>query len=332
MTQHAANVMPGFVDLQVNGFIGVDFSCPELTADDFRRACRELLKRGTAAFLATVITSPLDTLQRNLPLISSILDEDEFTGRVLGIHLEGPFVSHEPGAVGAHNPDWVIEPSIEMFDNFQDWANGKIRILTIAADVDGAEDLARHVSGSGVCVSLGHQLAGDDDLQRLARAGATALTHLGNGLPNMLNRHVNPIWAGLANDDLTAIIIADGHHLPAAVLKTFIRAKGIERTAIISDAASVAGLPPGTYQTMGNTAVLEESGKLHSPEKQCLAGSSATMLECMNYLAGLNLMSYDDLRTVGFANPLKLIGSSADDVDTSNVLRFDPDRRCFELI
>ena len=332
MTRQSVNAMPGFVDLQVNGFVGVDFSCQELTADDCRHACAELFKRGTAAFLATIITSPLDRLRRNLSLISSVLDEDEFSGRVLGIHLEGPFLSYEHGTIGAHNPEWVIEPNIDMFDRLQDWAGGKIRMLTISAEPDGAADLARHVSDSGVCVSMGHHLASNDALRRLVRAGATSLTHLGNGLPNILNRRVNPVWSSLANDSLMATFIADGHHLSPEILKSFIRAKGIERTVIISDAAPAAGLPPGTYQNMGNTVVLEESGRLYNPETLRLVGSSSTLLQCMNYLAGLDIMSFDSLRMVGFTNPLKLIGLSADDVDTSNVLRFDPDKLRFELI
>ena len=195
---HQGRNCPGFIDLQVNGFLGVDFSGPDLTAADFRKACREVLSRGTAAFLPTVITSPVEVLCRNLELIAETAGEAEFRGHLLGIHLEGPFISRRPGGVGAHNADWVLEPSIKIFDDLQSAARGQIRMLTIAADATGAETLAQHASRQGVCISLGHQLATEADLQRLARAGATALTHLGNGLPAMLPRHPNPIWAGLA--------------------------------------------------------------------------------------------------------------------------------------
>ena len=325
---------PGFVDLQVNGFLGVDFSGPELTAADFRMACREVLSRGTAAFLPTIVTSPVEVLCRNLELVAETAGEAEFQGRLLGIHLEGPFISREPGGVGAHNAEWVLEPSIETFDDLQAAARGQIRMLTIAADATGAEALARHAGGQGVCVSLGHHLATGADLQRLAGAGATALTHLGNGVPAMLPRHPNPIWAALANDDLTATIIADGQHLPASVIKSFLRAKGIERIVVISDGAAVAGLPAGTYENtaLGKSIVLEESGKLHNPEKGCLAGSSATMLGCMNHLASLGLLGFEQLRTVGFANPLKLIGLSRGDIDTADILQFDALTCRFELI
>jgi N-acetylglucosamine-6-phosphate deacetylase len=106
--------IPGFVDLQVNGFVGVDFSSPDLTEESFVHACRALLGRGTAAFLPTIITSPLDVYAHNLPIIARGITLPEFQGRLPGIHLEGPFISPQPGAVGAHNPAWVRPPDLEL--------------------------------------------------------------------------------------------------------------------------------------------------------------------------------------------------------------------------
>ena len=323
--------LPGFVDLQVNGFVGVDFTDADLTAEAFRKACRTLLSRGTAAFLPTVITAPLDRLERNLALMAEVSDEDEFAGRLLGFHVEGPFISPVPGAVGAHDVDSVRSPSVEAFVRLQAAAGGKIRLVTIAAEIPGAERFARQVEAAGVTVSLGHQMAGQGDLQRLVAAGATALTHLGNGLPEMIHRHHNPIWEGLANDDLTVMMIADGHHLPASMLRVYLRAKGVDKIVVVSDAAPIAGFPPGTYETLGNIAVLEPSGLLRSPEKGCMVGSSATMLDCMNHLASLDVLDLDGLRRVGFANPLALIGLTAADVDTTETLRYDSVARRFEL-
>jgi len=308
------HVNVGFVDLQVNGFGGIDFSSPDLMRDDFLRACRTLFASGTAAFLPTVITSPAETYRRNLPLIAAAMKLPELRGRLLGIHLEGPFISPQPGAVGAHNPEWVLPPSIEFFDQLCDWADGAVRLLTIAADQPGAAELARHAVSRGVRVSLGHHLATDADLLRLADAGASALTHLGNGLPNMLPRLANPIWAGLAEDSLAAMIIADGHHLPRAALTAIVRAAGADRLIAVSDAAPLAGMPPGRYHTLGNDALLEPSGLLHNPAKGCLVGSSATIMQCMNHLASLKLLSPDELVLVGFHNPLRLIGVEAESI------------------
>jgi N-acetylglucosamine-6-phosphate deacetylase len=302
--------IPGFVDLQVNGFGGVDFSDPGLTKHGLLEAWRALLRRGTAAFLATMITSPVALYRRNLPLMVRALETDEFRGRVLGLHLEGPFISPEPGAVGAHDPAHVKAPDLDLLLELLDLGAGHIRLLTVAAELPGVEVLVEAAVARGVAVSLGHSLFGQADLMRLHRAGARALTHLGNGLPNLLPRHPNPIWDGLADDDYTAMIIADGHHLPASLLGVAARAKGAARLIVVSDASPVAGLPAGEYQVLGNRAVLEPSGLLHNPDKQCLVGSSATMLDCMNVFASVTGFDIDELLAVGYYNGLKLIGLS----------------------
>lgn len=301
----------GYVDLQVNGFLGVDFSDPALTEEDFARVCRALLAQGTAAFLPTMITSSLDTYARNLPLMASVMGRGEFAGRLPGVHLEGPFISRVPGAVGAHNPAYVRAPDVDVLAQLFDWAGGRVRLLTLAAELPGADELARFAVERGSAVSIGHSLFTTADLDRMADAGATALTHLGNGLPNVLPRHDNPLWAGLAHDAYTAMVIADGHHLPEPVLRVALRAKGADKLIVVSDASPVAGLPPGRYHFLDNDAILEPSGLFHNPAKQCLVGSSATMAQCMAHLASLDELSGDGLDQVGRTNPLTLIGVDA---------------------
>lgn len=307
------NDLSGFVDLQVNGFLGVDFSSPDLTEVDFVRACRALLDQGTAAFLPTVITSSLDTYAHNLALMAEVMAREEFAceefqGRLLGFHLEGPFISRVPGAVGAHNPAYVRDPDTALLEQLLGWADGRVRLLTLAAELPGADDLARCAVERGIAVSIGHSLYTTDDLDRLADAGATALTHFGNGLPNVLPRHDNPLWAGLAHEAYAAMCITDGHHLPIPVIKTVARVKGADKFLVVSDASPVAGLPPGRYHFLDNDAILEPSGLFHNPEKQCLVGSSATMRQCMAHLASLGELSTAELHQVSVTNPLDLIG------------------------
>ena len=304
--------IPGFVDLQVNGHLGGDFGDLTLTAESFARACRELLGKGTAAFLPTISTSPPEVYEQNLPILADAIESAEFRGRVLGVHLEGPFLSPAPGARGAHNPDWMRPGDLDVLKHLLDLARGHVRMLTIAPEAERAEQLARYAADRGIAVAVGHTLAGPDDLRRMIDAGATCFTHLGNGLPNLIHRHHNPIWAALAEDALSITIITDGHHLPPEAIKTMVRAKGVERTIVISDASHLAGMPPGRYSTIDNEVVLEPSGKLHNPAKQCLVGSSATMIQCMNHLASLGLLGLDELSAVGFANPLRLIGIGPD--------------------
>lgn len=296
--------IPGFVDLQVNGYKGVDFSSSELTEERFLFACRELIQNGTVVFLPTVITSSEEIYERNLKLISELIHREDLTNHIPGIHIEGPFISDTDGARGAHNSKWIRKPDLDFFDQLVEWADGKVKLLTIAAELENSDVLCAHAVDQGVAVSLGHQMATEDDLQKLSDSGASLLTHLGNGIPQMIDRHENPIWAGLANDDISAMIITDGHHIPDSLIKTVIQAKGASNTIVVSDASPIAGLSPGNYSTLGNDVILDESGRLYNPETGYLVGSSSTMIDCINYLASLQIVKESELLELGFYNPI----------------------------
>lgn len=297
-------------ELQLNGAYGLDFSDPEMTADGFLKCAEKALAAGITRFLPTIVTSGLDLYRRNLPLMLRAIEKAGLTYEIPGFHLEGPFISPLPGAVGAHDPDAVQSPTPEALDQLNAIAEGKIRLLTLAAEREGAPETIRHAKTLGITVALGHQLADRDQIAAGAAAGAAALTHLGNGIPNMIDRHRNPIWSGLANDDLTAMIITDGHHLPADVIKCMIRCKTPEKIVITSDASSAAGLPPGNYRVLGNDAVLYENGLLYNPEKKCLVGSGSLTPACIKFLRSLNLLSEQELELVTWHNPHKLVGLS----------------------
>lgn len=321
----------GFVDLQVNGYGGVNFSTNESSEEQFANAFRGILASGTTAFLPAIVTSPLAVYQRNLPILSRLICSSEFKERVLGLHLEGPFISPEPGAVGNHRPDSVRNPDPVLLDELQKWAEGKVTMLTLAAERRGAEEVCDHATRIGITVSLGHQLATDKEITRLAAAGARSLTHLGNGVPATLPRLDNPIWSGLAEDRLTAMIIPDGHHLPPSVLKVIIRTKGVPRTVVTSDASFLAGKPPGTYRDTGHNVVLEPSGRIWNPGAQCLAGSSAMMIDCMNHLTSLRFLSIEELVELGFRNPLRLINRSPESFEFVPTCKYEEDKG-FQLL
>lgn len=309
--------IPGFIDLQVNGYKGIDFSSPDLTEEEFVFACKELIKQGTVAFLPTIITSSIPTFKRNLRLMANSIKQNNLQKSILGFHVEGPFISKRDGARGAHNPEWVQQPDINFLDKLYEWSGENIKLLTIAAEIQGAAALCRYATTElGITVSLGHQMTTEEDLEEIVDAGARSLTHLGNGIPRTLHRHHNPLWAGIANDSLSAMIISDGHHIPPSVIKTIIRTKGTSNVIVVSDASPIAGLPPGTYNTLGNDVILENSGRLYNPESGYLVGSSSTMLDCMKYLRSLDLLTLKELLDVGFYNPLHLIN-----VESSVILK-----------
>ncbi len=298
----------GYVDLQINGNFGMDFSDPELTEDMFMTAAEHIFAGGTEVFLPTLVTSSEEVYFHNLPVIRQACEKHGILKQVPGVHLEGPFISPKPGAVGSHRVCNVREPDPALFEEIMKMCGNYVKLLTIAAEQPRAAELTACAVSMGVAVSCGHQLAGPEDLQKTVRAGARLLTHLGNGCPNEIDRHHNMIWAGMACDELTAMIITDGHHLPPELIKCIFRTKGADRIIVTSDAAPVAGLPPGRYSTWGNDAVLEPDGLYHNPEKRCLVGSSASMRDCADHFRSLGLATEEEIMKMTRINPLKMIG------------------------
>lgn len=319
----------GFIDLQVNGLKGINFSLPGLTLDKVRTVTQELVKAGTIAYCPTLVTSPMDIYRENLPVLAQAKQDKELSQHILGIHLEGPFISSNEGARGAHPPEHIIKPNINIFRDFLRWGAEHIVLLTLSPEADNALALIRFASENGIVVCLGHHVADDSILEQAVHAGARACTHLGNGMPNMINRHQNPLWWQMACDDIYGTFITDGHHLPPDFIQVALRAKGVDRFIVISDATSLAGLPPGAYDHFhGNKAVLASSGRINFADTPYLAGSSATMLQCMNYLASLHLLNEPELWRTGFDNALQLLGIAPDSFSQSArpVVEFRDDR------
>lgn len=299
--------IPGFVDLQVNGYKGVDFTSVDLTEKECVRCFRELVRGGTAAFMPTLITAPLQVYLHALPIIAKVMQQEEFRNRVLGIHLEGPFISKEPGAIGCHVPSYVQKADQDLLERLVKVSNHCVRMITVAADAEGTPELCRWAVKNGIVVSMGHHLADHETIQALTEAGATAVTHLGNGCPHQIHKFRNPIWMALAEDRLTAMLITDGIHVPPYVIKAMIRAKGVDKAVVTSDMAPAAGLPNGVHECMG-IQVLVQGHKITVHEKTNLAGSGADMVYCIAWLRKQNYLTDEDLVKLGFLNPLRLIG------------------------
>ncbi len=298
----------GWVDLQVNGHNGVDYSEPGLTKDAILKSIEELLATGTDIFLPTIVTGDLAKNAKHAALIREVVEANGLQKHVPGVHFEGPFISNVPGAVGAHSPDYVCDPTPENLAKLLDDLPGWVKIVSLGADANGATEAIAAMKERGIVCSVGHHMATSEQVRAAADAGAQLLTHLGNGCPNQLDRHRNPFYAGLAEDRLTAMIITDGHHLPGELIKIILRVKGVDRTIITSDASSVTGFPPGTYNTLGNISVLYPNGLLYNPEKKCLVGSASTISDCMKFLASLDILTDDELKRVGRDNALAVLG------------------------
>jgi N-acetylglucosamine-6-phosphate deacetylase len=242
---------PGFVDLQVNGFAGVDYNDPDVTLEGIARSLQALFSTGVTRLLPTVITgAPADMMAavRKLAEARRQLPEGE---AIAGIHMEGPHISPEDGPRGAHPAQWVRPPDLDEFERMQEAAEGLIRLVTLAPEWPQATRYIEALVSRGVTVAIGHTAATGEQIREAVRAGASVSTHLGNGAHMILPRHPNYIWEQLAEDRLMAGFIVDGIHLPACFLKVALRAKGVDRSFLVTDATAPAGCPPGRYR-LGN--------------------------------------------------------------------------------
>jgi N-acetylglucosamine-6-phosphate deacetylase len=269
---------PAWTDLQCNGFAGVDFNHPSTTPVEVCQAIRAMWKTGCATVLPTIITNSPDQIEYLLQVLVKALEIDPAVRAcVPGFHLEGPFISSEDGARGAHPVQHVRPPDLKLWRRWQKAANGLIRMVTVAPEIPRALLFIHKLASEGVVVAIGHTMAGTQVIQRAAELGARLSTHLGNGCPPFLQRHENPVLAQLGEDRLSATFIPDGIHLPPHVLRSFVRAKTSARSIIVSDAMAAAGAPPGIYTLAGHSLFVGPDRVVREPGQPNFAGSALTM-------------------------------------------------------
>jgi N-acetylglucosamine-6-phosphate deacetylase len=312
---------PGFLDLQVNGFAGVDFNDPATTVEDLHRAVTVLRTHGVTRILPTLITSSPERFAQCARLLLQAR-----TDAFAGIHMEGPYISPEDGPRGAHAREFTAAASIEDFKRRQEAAQGQIRLVTLAPEVPGTLPLIEYLRGSGIRVAIGHTAAPAEVIRDAVRAGATLSTHLGNGCANMIPRHPNFIWEQLAADEMMASLIVDGHHLPPATVKSMIRAKSVQRTILVTDAIAAAGQPPGEYQLGSLKVRLDESGRVAAPGAANLAGSALAMDRAVANTVRFAGVSLDDALAMASTIPAGYLG-----VKTAGTLQLEWDREAFSL-
>lgn len=267
-------IAPGFIDNQVNGYVGVDFSAPGLTVEHVRKVTQALWKVGVTTFLPTIVTSSHERLLENLAVLAQAIQDPDIALSVPGFHLEGPFISPEDGFRGAHNKNWVRRPEWQEFLKLLQAAEHKIIQVTLAPELDGAMEFIRNCVALKIVVGIGHHNASAAQIRQAADFGAAISVHLGNGCANFIHRHDNPLWPQLAEDRLMASLIVDGFHLRPEEVKTFFRAKGVDRLVLTSDVTQLAGLPPGEYTWNEMAVVMTPEGMIKLPDQNVLAGAS----------------------------------------------------------
>lgn len=286
-------IAPGLVDLHINGYRGHDFNAPATGAANFELAVKELHAVGVTTLLPTLVTCAARDLEELIIGVRSACRASRWVrNAVAGLHLEGPFISPEDGARGVHDLRFVRAPEAAALDRWQRVAQGSIRMITLSPEWKGAEDFIRHCRARRVAVSIGHTAALPERIAAAVQAGARFSTHLGNGSHLLLPRHHNYFFEQLADDRLQAMLIADGFHLPPALLKVILRVKG-RSALLVSDAVALAGCAPGTYASpVGGRVVLTPEGRLHPEENpNLLAGSAQPLIAGVENLVSMGFLT-----------------------------------------
>jgi N-acetylglucosamine-6-phosphate deacetylase len=328
---------PAFIDLQVNGFAGVDYNHPRTSHDEIARSLRAQFAAGVARLYPTVITGAPDEMRACLRNLASAREQLPEGQAMDGFHVEGPHISPEDGPRGAHPRQWVRPPDLEEFRRWQDAAHGNVRLVTLSPEWPGAPRYIESITAEGVVASVGHTQATGEQIRECISAGATLSTHLGNGAHQLLRRHPNYIWEQLAEDRLMADFIVDGIHLGAAFLKTAIRAKGIERSVLVTDASAPAGAAPGRYSIADQPVDMTEDGRVVLAGTDRLAGSALNMrrgIENLMRLAGLSLADAVRMATVNAARAGRVPGRYAGLVpgDRADLLQFRVNEGALEIL
>jgi N-acetylglucosamine-6-phosphate deacetylase len=301
-------VAPALFDLQINGCDGHSFNSEKLTAASVRHVVDVCRRHGIGALCPTLITNSREAIEHGMATIRQACEADvRLAEAIPAIHLEGPYISAEDGPRGAHPRQHVRPPDWDEFCRFQEAAGGRIRLVTLAPEHDGAVKFIERLVQSGVVVSLGHTGASGPQLRAAVSAGARLSTHLGNGSHAVLPRHENYIWEQLADDDLWASIICDGHHLPPSVVRCIVRVKTPVRLVLTCDASSLAGLPAGRYREWDQDFDILPTGKIVVAGTSYLAGSGDFTDRCVDNVIRFAGVSLSDAIDMATARPRELL-------------------------
>jgi N-acetylglucosamine-6-phosphate deacetylase len=294
------------VDLQVNGFAGVDYNSAASPLEEISKSIRAMFSTGVTRFFPTVITGAPEAMLAALRNLAQARETIEEGPAMEAFHVEGPHISAEDGPRGAHPARWVRPPDFEEFRRWQEAAQGNVRLVTLSPEWPEAPRYIELLAREGVVTSIGHTRATEEQIADAVSAGATLSTHLGNGADRILPRHPNYIWEQLAEDKLAASFIVDGHHLPDSFLRVALRAKGVERSILVTDAVMPALCAPGPYRLGEVEVELKDDQRVVLRGGTRLAGSSlrmdAAIANVMN-VAGVSLTEAIAMATV---NPARV--------------------------
>lgn len=300
-----------FVDLQVNGYAGVDFNADSIDPESVSATLKTLREHHVDRILVTLITASVDTLIHRIGEWSDLIEGAvNDSGVIAGLHIEGPFLSPVQGYVGAHPIADVIAADLDVAKRLIDAGRGHVRLLTLAPEQDPGGVVTDSLTRQGVCVAAGHSNASLDQLRESIDHGLQLFTHLGNACPNQLPRHDNIIQRVLSLADRIHIsFIADGHHVPAVALKNYLSIVPDDHVIIVTDAIAAAAMGPGRFDFSGQVVEVDQEGAAWSADRTHFAGSAATMPGMATWLSRRLDVDEERLRRWMITNPNRLIGN-----------------------
>ena len=304
---------PGFIDVHIHGGSGHDFM--EATPQAVATVARSLIERGTTSFVPTTLSASPEVLAKSLHGLRSVIaawrgHSADPLAEPLGIHMEGPFISSERR--GAHPTADLQMPSIPTFQQYLEAAGDCLRILTLAPELDGAAELQHYAIQRGVRVALGHSNATYGEAIQAIDAGARHAVHVFNAMRPFAHRDPGILGAALADDRMRAEVIADGVHVDPAALRLLVRAKGVSRTVLVTDAVSATGMCPGQYSLGGIEIVLGDDPRTGMPtcrnRQGALAGSVLTQDRAVRNMVAMTGVTLQDAVRMASYNPARLLG------------------------
>lgn len=299
-----------FVDLQVNGYAGVDFNQDDLTAEQLHACCQRLRADGVRAILATVITDRLEAMAHRLSNLARLRAQDPVAREMIaGIHIEGPFLSAQPGYRGAHPADAIMPASLDAMKKLAEACGGLLRLVTLAPEQDASCAVIRWLAGSKVLVAGGHSDASLEQLRAASDAGLSLWTHLGNGCPMQMHRHDNIVQRVLSlADRIRPCFIADGVHIPLFALGNYLRQAGTSRSIVVTDAMAAAGLGPGRHKLGRWEVDVGADLAAWAPDRSHLVGSANTMA---NSVKNLRLLGFTEqqIGQMTYESPRAVLGA-----------------------
>ena len=301
---------PTLFDIQVNGYAGRTCRIPSPERQDaLAWIARVLRERGVGWWLPTITSAEPEVLEKAFAYCAAALDEDpDVAASIPGLHLEGPYLSKVDGPRGAHQLEHLRQPDWDEFQRLQEASGNRIKLVTVAPELEGAIEFIKECVAAGVVVGMGHTDLDRDTLARAVDAGAALSTHLGNGAHDMIQRHNNYIWYQLACREIYASFITDGQHLPQECLYSMVRAKGLDRSIVTSDCVLLGGMKPGVYRVRDREVEKLPSGRIVMPGTRNLAGSASSMLECTEIVIGMGCLTHAEGWRLSSVNPARLMG------------------------